>query len=183
MREDYLVLDMSFEAAEDCFASIYTMVQGIVNKVSRALSEYDVPDTLMEIWKYPFLVSYICKLLDERNYAWTREGFPEAVKILVKGPNTLYDDMIKQVAEYPELNMMLQNILFRGIEYPYHTYNKVINVGKMLGFIEDREGTATVSNRIFEMQLYSYFISEEFSKDHVPGEQILDKNQFILCRS
>lgn len=88
----------------------------------------------------------------------------EAVKILVKGPNTLYDDMIKQVTEYPNLNTMLQNIFFRGIEYPYHEYNNVINIGKMLGFIEDRRGVTVVSNRIFEMQLYSYFISEEFSR-------------------
>ena len=34
---------------------------------------------------YPFLVSYICKLLDEKKYSWTREGLQEAVKILVKG--------------------------------------------------------------------------------------------------
>ena len=73
--------------------------------------------------------------------------------------------MIKQVAEYPELSRMLENILFRGTEYPYHEYNRVINIGKMLGFIEDREEVAAVSNRIFEMQLYSYFISEEFFKN------------------
>lgn len=321
LKKDYLVLDISFEAAEDCFTSIYTMVQGVVNKGFRALSENDVPDTLMEIWNqpvaaelpldslsakisdfcktsekevvlmvdevdkaadnqiflsflgllrekylkrsvgrdytfksvilagvhdiknlkmkihpgqmehynspwniaadfqvdmsfsetgiekmlteyekdkqtgmdvpkmaglisdytsgYPFLISYICKLLDERNFTWTREGLQEAVKILVKGPNTLYDDMIKQVTEYPKLSMMLQNILFRGIEYPYHEYNKVINIGKMLGFIEDRKEVAAVSNRIFEMQLYSYFISEEFSRNQTLGDQIPDKNQFV----
>lgn len=36
-----------------------------------------------------------------------------------------------------------------------------------------------VSNRIFEMQLYSYFISEEFSRDQTIGDQIPDKNQFV----
>ena len=321
LKKDYLVLDISFEAAEDCFASIHTMAQGVINKIFRALSENDVSNALMEIWNqpvaaelpldslsakisdfcrasekevilmvdevdkaadnqiflsflgllrekylkrsvgrdrtfksvilagvhdiknlkmkihpgqmehynspwniaadfqvdmslsaagiedmlreyendkhtgmnipemaglisdytsgYPFLVSYICKLLDERNFTWTREGLQEAVKILVKGPNTLYDDMIKQVTEYPGLSMMLQNILFRGIEYPYHEYNKVINIGKMLGFIENRKEAAAVSNRIFEMQLYSYFISEEFSKDRMLGDQIPDKNQFV----
>lgn len=321
LKTDYLVLDISFEAAEDCFASVYTMVLGVVNKVARALLEYDVPDALTEIWNspvstelpldslstkitsfckasekevilmvdevdkaadnqiflsflgllrekylkrsvgrdytfksvilagvhdiknlkmkihpeqmghynspwniaadfqidmsfqvsgiesmlmeyerdkqtgmdvpaiseliyeytsgYPFLVSYICKLLDERNFAWTREGIQEAVKILVKGPNTLYDDMIKQVEEYPEMSAMLKNILFRGIEYPYHEYNKVINIGKMLGFIEDREEVTAVSNRIFEMQLYSYFISEEYSRGQIPDGQLPDKNQFI----
>ena len=128
---------------------------------------------------YPFLVSYLCKLLDEKRYSWTREGLQEAVKIVVKGPNTLYDDMIKQVTEYQELSVMLQNILFMGMEYPYHEYNKVINIGKMLGFMEDKEGIAAVSNRIFEMQLYSYFLTEEFSKNLALNSRIPDKNQFI----
>lgn len=91
---------------------------------------------------------------------------------MVKGPNTLYDDMIKQVEEYPEMSAMLKNILFRGIEYPYNEYNKVINIGKMLGFIEDREEVTAVSNRIFEMQLYSYFISEEYSRGQIPDGQL-----------
>ncbi len=62
---------------------------------------------------YPYMVSYICKKVDEeitgsrkfpdRAAAWTKEGILEAVKLLVKGPNTLYDDMIKHVAEYPDL--------------------------------------------------------------------------------
>lgn len=321
LKRDYIVLDISFEAAEDCFASVSAMVRGVVNKISRALAENDVPDSLTEIWNepvaeelpldslsvkisrfcrasekevifmvdevdkaadnqiflsflgllrekylkrsagrdctfksvilagvydiknlkmklhpgqmshynspwniaadfqvnlgfsaagiekmlaeyeedretgmnvaemselifdytsgYPFLVSYLCKLLDEKGYSWTREGLQEAVKIVVKGPNTLYDDMIKQVTEYQELSIMLQNILFRGMEYPYHEYNKVINIGKMLGFMEDKEGIAAVSNRIFEMQLYSYFLAEEFSKNLVLDSQIPDKNQFI----
>ena len=53
LKTDYLVLDISFEAAEDCFASVYTMVLGVVNKVARALLEYDVPDALTEIWNSP----------------------------------------------------------------------------------------------------------------------------------
>lgn len=104
---------------------------------------------------------------------WAREGLQEAVKILVKRPNTLYDDMIKQVTEYPELNIMPQNILFRGMLYPYHEYNKVINIGTMLGFIKDKEGAAAVSNRIFEMQLYSYFMHKAAAS--APGKKFKRK--------
>ncbi len=73
---------------------------------------------------YPYLVSYICKKTDEeiagsrlfpdRRAAWTKDGILEAVKLLVKGPNPLYDDMIKHVVEYPELYEMLNHILFEG---------------------------------------------------------------------
>ena len=34
----------------------------------------------------------------EGEPAWTRESLQEAVKAVVRGPNTLYDDMVKQVA-------------------------------------------------------------------------------------
>lgn len=138
---------------------------------------------------YPFLVSYLCKLLDEkvihmegysdRRSVWTRKGLQEAVKILVKGPNPLYDDMIKQISEYPKLSMMLQNILFRGAEYPYHVYNEAIHIGQMFGFVKEKGDIVVISNRIFETQLYSYFISEELSKDAELRSSIPDKNQFV----
>lgn len=331
LKKNYLVLDISFEAADDCFVSMYSLAQGITNKISRVLAVNDVSENLLEIWKrpiekelpldalnekitrfckasekdvilmvdevdkaadnqiflsflgllrekylrrsvgrdhtfknvilagvhdiknlkmklnpesdthynspwniaadfdvnmsfsvediegmlfdyekdkrtgmdvpamgrliyeytsgYPFLVSYICKLLDEkiineegfhnRRLVWTRKGLQEAVKIIVKGPNTLYDDMIKQVVEHPQLREMLQNILFKGVEYPYHVYNGVINIGQMLGFIKDKDGVAVVSNRIFETQLYNYFISEEFSKDAELSSNIPERNQFV----
>ena len=54
-----------------------------------------------------------------------------------------------------------------------------MNIGKMLGFIRDKNGVAAVSNRIFEMQLYSYFLSEELFEEKPLSEDIPDRNQFI----
>lgn len=60
---------------------------------------------------YPYLVSRICQLVDERvagteEYptgaeAWTKEGVLSAVKLLLKEPNTLFDDMTKKLLDYP----------------------------------------------------------------------------------
>ena len=75
---------------------------------------------------YPFLVSAICKIIDEQiflqhpEYAWKMEGIMEAIHLLLKQPNTLFDDMIKHLAEYPELENILQNILFEGQDYPFN---------------------------------------------------------------
>ena len=118
----------------------------------------------------PYLVSRICKIIDEKisrmegfqnGTAWTKEGFLEAVKIILKEPNTLFDDMIKQLKEYPELERLLQNILFQGREYPFNFYNQAMNIGKMFGFLTEKDGMATVANRIFETHLYNYFLSED----------------------
>ena len=45
---------------------------------------------------------------------WTREGILSAVKVLLKEPNTLFDDMTKKLLDHPQLKEMLQNILFAG---------------------------------------------------------------------
>lgn len=138
---------------------------------------------------YPFLVSYLCKITAEMNAGssavlkyndWTRDGIINAVKILLKEPNTLFDDMIKHLAEFPELTTMLKNILFNGWTYPYNIYNQAVSVGTMFGFITERDGSVSVSNRIFETHMYNYFLSEELSCSQDVRLTPPDRNQFII---
>ena len=128
---------------------------------------------------YPYLVSRICQLLDERiagscicpdkKAAWTKEGILEAVRILLKEPNTLFDDMIKHLQEYPKLSEMLKNILFQGRRYTYEANAQVTHLGMMFGFLKERNQAVCVSNRIFETKLYNFFLSEE-EADRSNGE-------------
>ena len=49
---------------------------------------------------YPYLVSKICKLIDERcNQNWTKQGVVEATKSPLKKSNTLFDDLRKKITE------------------------------------------------------------------------------------
>ena len=139
---------------------------------------------------YPFLVSRICKILDEQiipdHYAadpaaaWTKHGISEAVKLLLEESNTLFDDMIKHLAEYPELNAMIQSILFQGTKYPYFQYSLPVSVGSMFGFLKEKDGFVSVSNRIFETSLYNFYISEEITKDARSRGILRDKNQLVV---
>ena len=120
---------------------------------------------------YPYLVSRICKIIDEQlqekaefsalKTAWTAEGLTEAVKMLLKETNTLFDDMNKKISDTPELKNMLYLILFNGQSVPYNPNNFAINLGVMFGFIKERHGFVAVSNRIFETWMYNLFMSEE----------------------
>ena len=61
----------------------------------------DIKAISEEIYKYttgyPFLVSAICKLIDERlDRSWTTDGVIEAVKVILVGDNTLIDDLSKK---------------------------------------------------------------------------------------
>ncbi|MCI8925052.1 MAG: ATP-binding protein [Lachnospiraceae bacterium] len=137
---------------------------------------------------YPYLVSGICKLMDEQvgrqkgfdaGLAWSAAGVREAVRIFLKEPNTLFDDMIKKLTDYEELCLIIKGILFSGQTFAFNPYNYAINVGRMLGFIKESNEVAVVANRIFEMHLYNYFLSEEMTKSVTYKSALQEKNQFV----
>lgn len=129
---------------------------------------------------YPYLVSKICKLIDERcNQNWTREGVKKAVNILLKESNTLFDDLRKKIEDYPELKDILYAILFRGESYPYNPDNFAIDIGTMFGFIKEKDGQIVIANRIFETRLYNLFLSEELTSSAIYQSAEREKNQFI----
>lgn len=137
---------------------------------------------------YPYLVSKLCKLMDEwitkksddpnPDSGWTRVGFQEAVKQIIKEPNMLFDDMIKKLTDYPELKNMLKDILFHGRRYSYEAGNFLIHLGQMLGFLKEENGETVVANRIFEMKLYNWLISEEETDSEIYRIGSLEKPQF-----
>ena len=139
---------------------------------------------------YPYLVSRICQLLDERisgteqfpNTAssWKKEGILASIKLLLKEPNTLFDDMTKKLLDHPQLKEMLQNILFSGIDFPFKRETPIINLGVTFGFLKDKDGIVAVSNRIFETQLYDMFLAEMAVNNKMYMETTANRNQFIV---
>ncbi|MDD7390224.1 MAG: GxxExxY protein [Lachnospiraceae bacterium] len=139
---------------------------------------------------YPYLVSRICQIIDERiagtasypdrKSAWTKSGFLYAIRILQKESNSLFEDMIKHLYEYPQLSTMIQNILFRGIRYTFEPNSFIINLGTMFGFLKEHNSQVIVANRIFETKLYNFFLSEEESNSaSIPAGIDAAPNQFI----
>ncbi len=139
---------------------------------------------------YPYLVSKFCKVLDEevtnnldfpnKSSAWTKEGFLEAEKIIVKEDNTLYQSLIGKLEQYKELKMVLYELLFTGKSIPYTSTSNYIQVATMFGFIRNEKDTVAIFNRIFEKVLYNYFISEEFITSKMYRVAVQERNQFII---
>lgn len=132
---------------------------------------------------YPFLVSRICKLLDERirqnkdfpdkKAAWTRVGVTEAVKTLLTERNTLFESFVEKLNNYPQLHDFIYALLFNGRTIPYNPLNKAIEMAEMFGFIKNSSGNTTISNRIFETVLYNLFLSEEaLTSDIIKGNSL-----------
>lgn len=138
---------------------------------------------------YPYLVSRLCKLMDERiakdrgfsdkSDVWTKEGFLEAMKILLNETNPLYQSLKRKLKEYPRLRDICYEILFAGKPIPYVAMNDYIEVAAMFGFIKNTNGTVSIANRIFETVLYNWFISEEYISSKIYDAGLQEKNQFI----
>ncbi len=139
---------------------------------------------------YPYLVSRLCMLIDEkvsksecfggRRNAWTRDGFLEAERMLLMEKNPLFESLVNKLTDYPELEEMLDGLLFSGRAVAYNSLNPVISVGEMFGFLKERNGMAEPANRIFDTLLYNYFLSiKEMRSTDIYQASLEEYNQFV----
>ena len=137
---------------------------------------------------YPFLVSRLCQLLDRNiqnqnvGRSWNKAGFNEAVRMILAEKNTLFESLSEKLMSYPELNDMLNSLLFAGKVIVYNYYEPCINIATMFGFVKDQNGILVISNRIFEIWLYNLYLSTaEIQKSAIYSASTMDKNQFITA--
>lgn len=138
---------------------------------------------------YPYLVSVICKFLDEKipgqmgfdhcMNVWTKEGVSEAVKLLLKKNIPLFDSMAKQLDRYKDLSKIIEEILYQGKQISFSPMEEAVNLGIMFGFMKEENGYVAVANRIFEMALLNLFIAKEAVRSESFRYGQRDKSQFI----
>lgn len=138
---------------------------------------------------YPFLVSRICKIMDEKlvgasafptkESIWTQDGVVQAVKKLQDERNTLFDSLINKLYDYEDVRNLVYMILFSGENIPYYSRNRIIETAEMYGFIKRQQGGIAIANRIFETILYDQFLSYETIGNKINSAASREKNQFI----
>ena len=137
---------------------------------------------------YPFLVSRICQLIDERlvpetftdlSSAWTADGVETAVKSIVSEDNTLFDSIMGKLRTMPKLRGQLRKILKEGETIATLPDNDEQKQLRMYGFIVNSHNTVAIANRIFEMRLYNYFIGESRFAEELRGDALDHKPEFI----
>jgi len=167
-------------------------------------SENDVPIDLKLVSQkifeytsgYPFLVSNICKIIDEKlNKDWSENGVLNAIKITITGNYTLFDDLVKNLETYKDLYDFLYSILIIGEYKNFNIDDSIVKLGSMFGYIKREEGNgkAIISNKIFEIRISNYFISKDANtspiKDKIVGtllSDVMKNNSFdmelCLCK-
>jgi len=152
-----------------------------VNEIAQCIYDYTSG--------YPYLVSAICKMLDEdfprterfaeKSKAWSREGIEKAVGDMLKEHLPLFDSMMKQIDIYKDLRDLLEEIIYQGKQMPYSPDIRAIDIGTMFGFLKEENGHVMIANRIFEMRILNMFIAGEAlaNKAFRCGER--DRSRFI----
>jgi hypothetical protein len=98
---------------------------------------------------YPYLVSSICRYIDETlNKDWSIKGIEEAVKLVLTEGSTLFDDVKKNLEMNSDLYNLIYDLLIMGTEKTYNRDNPAIEWGLMFGFIKNQNGKVVVANRI-----------------------------------
>ena len=112
---------------------------------------------------YPFLVSRICKCIDEEiKTTWAEEGVREAVNTIVFEKNVLFDDIIKNLENHQSIYDFLYSILMLGDKKQFVLHDPVVEWCNMFGYIKSGQARyAVISNIIFEIILSRYFTSKD----------------------
>jgi hypothetical protein len=151
-------IDMSFNPAE-----ITSMLKEYEAEHSTGM---DMAAIAEEIYQYtggyPYLVSNICKHLDEElNKDWTLAGVRQAVKNILQQENTLFDDLFKNLENNQKLYNLIYDVLIIGRERTFDNSNPTIKMAAMYGIIRAAGQGVSIANKIFEIKICNYFITKD----------------------
>ena len=110
---------------------------------------------------YPFLVSKLCKMMDETylplktEKMWAVEDVEKTVKQLVAESNTNFDTLVKNIENNPDLYQIVYKVAVDNENFPFNINNATVNFGLMYGIFVNKNGL-TIHNRIYREVLLDY---------------------------
>jgi len=156
-------IDMFFRPPE-----IETMLKDYVSDSGIQMDTKAISERIF-FWTsgYPFLVSDLCKIVteeilpSEQSSTWEICHIDQAVKIVKKGTNTLFDVLIKNMENYPDLYALMKGVVLGDKEATFELKDPLISLAYMHGFIScDENGLAQIHNKIFQEAIINYLVSK-----------------------
>jgi hypothetical protein len=115
---------------------------------------------------YPFLVSSLCKIIDEKilphkkKKAWEPPDLVEAFRLILMENNTNFDTLIKNLENNPDLYEFVYQIIMDGSQFSYNPRNPIIHMGTLYGILKKEQERTWIHNRIYEQLIYDYMSSK-----------------------
>jgi PD-(D/E)XK nuclease superfamily len=126
---------------------------------------------------YPFLVSRLCKILDEEilptknEKSWTLNDLEAAVKQLIGEVNTNFESLVKHIEEYPELYDLVYKVAIEGESIMFNPHDMVVNLGVTHGIFVKRNHRIAIHNRIYQEVLLNYMSAKMHRIELMKGKQ------------
>ncbi|MBC8385038.1 MAG: AAA-like domain-containing protein [Candidatus Cloacimonetes bacterium] len=106
---------------------------------------------------HPFLVSKICKILDEellvQTDKWELKDIESAVDFLIKSDNTNFDSLIKNIENDIELYDLIKIIIIDAEIINFVKTDNVISKAGIYGILRNENEICKIDNLIYEMLL------------------------------
>ena len=125
---------------------------------------------------YPFLVSKLCKMLDEdflKHDTWTAEDIMQAARYLVGEVNANFDSLVKNLENNQDLYNYVYSIIIDNDARPFNIHNPTANLAYLHGIIVKENGKTVVHNKIYQEVIANYMTDKmhktEFSSSRELG--------------
>ncbi len=142
---------------------------------------------------YPFLVSVLCKIMDEKILIDKSEkelsliDLNSAVKILMTRQNTNFESLIKNIENNNDIYQLVVKIIFNGEDIKFSLDNPIQEKCILYGILKNNNGHCQVHNRIYEQRIYNYLESIQqtdngrtIASDLIAMKYIDDSGDLIL---
>jgi AAA-like domain len=119
---------------------------------------------------YPFLVSKLCKIMDEEilpetnSQKWTNENFEMAVRALVRNDNVNFDTLIKNLENNENLYKLVYNIAINGEHIAFNNHEPANNWGVLHGVFANKN-RLVIHNRIYNEVIVNYMSAKMNRED------------------
>jgi hypothetical protein len=165
IAEEFMV-DMNFSIPE-----IKPMLDDYATEKGIKMNSEEMAERLFYFTSgYPYLVSYMCKIVHEQilpqkaaetNEEWTIEDVNDAFHlILEKTSNANFDTLMKNLEHYPNLYDLVFSVVINGEIMPYNQHDPTVSLGALHGiFVKSDKGTLKIHNRIYREIIANMMIS------------------------
>lgn len=155
-------IDMSFSTEE-----ISTMIEEYCKDKRMNMNIHNISEKIRYYTSgYPFLVSSICKVIDEKllfqgeNKTWSLYDIDRSVKQLLNERNTNFESLIKNLENNLDLYNVIYEIIIDGQYKTFNIDNPIIDMGVTYGIFKNHNGRLSISNRVYEQRIYNYMSSK-----------------------
>ena len=124
---------------------------------------------------YPFLVSKLCKMLDEdflKHDIWTEEDITQAARYLVGEVNANFDSLIKNLENNQDLYNYVYSIIIDNDARPFNIHNPTANLAYLHGIIVRENGKTVVHNKIYQEVIANYMTDKMHKSELSSGREL-----------